>query len=231
MGINSSTMKYLAKMGHDGLFNVGERTVMELGSQDLHSYTEECERAIEIVFHGFGVANYDPNKVRINGPARHMYEALGFRYNCIDIDERPETLQWDLNTIQCPEEFRGKHLLTTNFGTTEHVIDQENCFRLIHDLTAVGGYMVHIVPCTGYMNHSFFLYSPLYFVRLAMANGYEMLYPCLMTGHGGTEIAPLPEVGAPYPSSSAFACVFRKAKGDDFANPYQTNYPYPMVWT
>ncbi|MEO5340790.1 MAG: hypothetical protein H7837_09805 [Magnetococcus sp. MYC-9] len=230
MGLHAAALKHLARMGQDRLFDGAERTVIELGSQDLIAYFDTCALNIDLVFHMFGITQYDRSKVKMGNPARHLYEALGFRYNCIDIDNRPGTLRWDLNTVQCPEDFRGKHFLTTNFGTSEHVIHQENCFRLIHDLTAVGGYMVHNVPCTGYTNHCFFSYHPLFFARMAGANGYDMLYPCLNVGYGSTEIQSIPAVGAPYPATCGFACVLRKTKDTEFAYPYQTGYPYPMIW-
>jgi hypothetical protein len=49
--------------------------------------------------------------------------------------------------------------LVINAGTTEHVSNQENAFRVIHDLTKRGGMMNHEVPAGGMIDHGFFSYQ------------------------------------------------------------------------
>ena len=39
---------------------------------------------------------------------------------------------------QVPPDGRGKYGLTTNHGTSEHILDQRNTFNAIHDFTARG---------------------------------------------------------------------------------------------
>jgi hypothetical protein len=63
---------------------------------------------------------------------------------------------------------------TTNVGTTEHVGDQMNAFRSVHDFAKPGAIMYHSVPALGYFNHGLFSYSPVFFLFLAEANGYEI---------------------------------------------------------
>ena len=40
----------------------------------------------------------------------------------------------------------GKFNIVTNFGTSEHVKNQEQCFANIHNLCCAGGVMIHTVP-------------------------------------------------------------------------------------
>jgi hypothetical protein len=75
-----------------------------------------------------------------------------------------------------PDRLRGRFQLVTNFGTTEHVVNQLNAFKIVHDLTAVGGIMMHELPAQGTLNHGFFAYQPKFFERLARVNGYEVLF-------------------------------------------------------
>lgn len=62
----------------------------------------------------------------------------------------------------------------TNFGTTEHVANQLNAFKVIHDLTKVGGYMWHDVPFTGYVNHGLVNYTTKFFYSLCKSNRYQL---------------------------------------------------------
>jgi hypothetical protein len=74
-----------------------------------------------------------------------------------------------------PPQARGKYGLTTNHGTTEHVLDQRNAFKMIHDFTAPGGLMLHALPFTVHLEHGFFNYQPNLFDALARYNSYETL--------------------------------------------------------
>jgi hypothetical protein len=107
--------------------------------------------------------------------ARPFYEWLGFRYASIDIDGSPGSVPLDLNYDDVPAGEIGKYHLVTNFGTTEHVANQLNAFAVIHDLTALGGIMLHQLPAQGYMNHGLVNYNPKYFWMLARSNGYKLI--------------------------------------------------------
>ena len=65
--------------------------------------------------------------------------------------------------------------MVTNFGTTEHIANQLNAFKIIHDLTAPGGIMIHAVPAQGLVNHGLLKYNPKWFWMLARSNDYRWL--------------------------------------------------------
>jgi hypothetical protein len=44
-----------------------------------------------------------------------------------------------LNHEPTPQKFVGDFDLVVNFGTTEHLLNQYNAFKVIHDATKVGG--------------------------------------------------------------------------------------------
>jgi len=105
--------------------------------------------------------------------ARGLYAHLGMGdYTCIDINGEHGALMLDLNTsIWAGDQFD----VVTNHGTSEHVFNQFNCFRLIHDLTKIGGLMIHVVPSAGYPRHGFFSYGELLFEALQKANEYGQI--------------------------------------------------------
>jgi len=62
-----------------------------------------------------------------------------------------------------------------NTGTTEHIANQENAFRVIHDFARVGAVMYHEVPVCMF-GHGLINYSPKFFLQLFRQNLYEPLF-------------------------------------------------------
>jgi hypothetical protein len=106
-------------------------------------------------------------------PARLLWEWLGYEYRSIDIDGSPGAIDLDLNFDSIPADMCNQFDLVTNFGTTEHVVNQLNAFKIMHDLACVGGLMVHALPSQGYLNHGLINYNPKFFWMLARSNGYK----------------------------------------------------------
>ena len=108
--------------------------------------------------------------------ARDLYEWLGFRYAAVDIDGSPGSIPLDLNYDHIPAKERGQYRLVTNFGTTEHVANQLNAFKIIHELTTHSGIMIHSLPAQGFFNHGLVNYNPKFFWMLARSNGYKVIH-------------------------------------------------------
>ena len=106
------------------------------------------------------------------GRASDYWKSLGMRH--LSLDLVGDATHFDLNTDSVPESW-GRFDLVTNCGTTEHVFNQANAFRVIHDLTKVGGIMYHQLPVAGDPTHGLFVYTLKFFKRLAKANAYEIL--------------------------------------------------------
>lgn len=103
-----------------------------------------------------------------------LFEEAGFKYNSIDIADGFRTTILDLNHEAAPKKFIEKFDLVLNFGTTEHLLNQYNAFKVIHDSTKVGGIMIHSLPTSGYFNHGYITYTPRCFFDLAGYNGYRV---------------------------------------------------------
>ena len=120
--------------------------------------------------------------------ARELWQWLGLEYAAIDIDGSPGSIPLDLNCDEVPAKARAKYRLVTNFGTTEHVANQLHAFKVIHDLTTVGGVMIHNVPCH-FIDHGLFGYNPKFFWMLARSNAYRVVYMNMTSG----EVSDLPD--------------------------------------
>jgi hypothetical protein len=150
--------------------------VMELGSQDFWCPQKNLVKAL---FTAFKQPEPDPELLTTNNTsqkrARLLYEALGIVYNCVDVDGRSGTLVLDLNFDSPPKEHLNRYDLVTNHGTSEHILNQHNVFKVMHDFTKPSGVMVHAVPFTVHLEHGFFNYQPNFFEALARYNSYETL--------------------------------------------------------
>lgn len=94
-------------------------------------------------------------------------------YAAVDLHGTSKALALDLNEpLDLP-----KHSwdLVTNIGTTEHVFNQYQAFKSLHELVKPGGMMLHSLPNQGCFDHGFFNYHPTFFYDLALANHYETL--------------------------------------------------------
>jgi hypothetical protein len=174
MGLGPPSIELYRQLKLQGAFDgIGE--VMELGSQDYW-----CPQRGQMagLFQAFG-RTLDTSLLDTTSttqkPARLLYEALGFKYGCVDVDGRVGTVALDLNFDGVPAEHKGKYGFVTNHGTSEHIINQLNVFQAMHDFARPGALMLHAVPFTVHLEHGFFNYQPNFFEALARYNSYEML--------------------------------------------------------
>jgi len=100
---------------------------------------------------------------------------IGIDYWALDIIDGPRVLRCDLNRDSLPDNLSEKFTFVLNSGTTEHVLNQYNAFKVMHDAAAPGGEMLHILPISGYTNHGYVHYTSRFFFDLAGYNDYEIL--------------------------------------------------------
>jgi hypothetical protein len=167
-----------------------DRSVVEIGAQQLASSLLNAREELGQLAMQYGVPTAFPLPPAARGdasagtlqalpadapPASRFWEWLGYRYACIDLDGYASSIPLDLNFDSVPPGERKRHALVTNFGTTEHVANQVNAFKVIHDLTAPQGLMLHWLPAQGMFNHGLVNYNPKFFWMLARSNGYGVV--------------------------------------------------------
>ncbi len=172
MGIGAPIVALFHQLAKDGELK-SVKKIIELGSQDMTcaGYGALLNRTIAQLG---GSMLSQPEALANGGAARDFYEHAGWQYQCIDTDGRHGALTIDLNFDSVPPDHAGAYDLVTNFGTTEHLINQANAFRVIHDLAKPGGLIIHILPFLA-VEHGFFTYQPNFFYALAKANSYDTL--------------------------------------------------------
>ena len=190
MGINRLDLELLIQLRQRGDIPLNP-CVIELGAQQLSNNFLRSEALVRTAEAAFGAAQpYSlPAPMPSTTSARHgellasdapfardFWISLGFEYSAIDVDGSPGSVPLDLNYDQVPDEMRGKYGLVTNFGTTEHVCNQMNAFKVMHDLAAPGAVMIHHLPAGGSLNHGLVNYTPKFFWYLARSNDYKWLH-------------------------------------------------------
>lgn len=125
---------------------------------------------------GFTVCELGDQYVTHDTPrrlAKEFYLEQGCsRYESVDGNGRG-TITADLNRPLDP--FPGRFDLVTDFGTGEHVWNQHQAWKTVHDLCRSGGYIVFDRPTQGYRDHCYWLANECVWQDLAEANNYEIM--------------------------------------------------------
>jgi hypothetical protein len=103
-----------------------------------------------------------------------FWESLGFSYEAVEYGGHRGVTSLDLNRDSVPSALHGAFDLVVNAGTTEHVVNQDNAFRVIHDLAKVRGMMLHELPGGGMLTHGVVSYNPQFFWLLCRDNNYHV---------------------------------------------------------
>jgi len=176
MGLGNAFLDDLIELKRIGALR-GLRSVVEIGAQQLSdtliqspnlNEAAQLFNAAPLSFEPVGMENFTTTAPI----AQPFWQALGFEHASIDLDEK-STIRLDLNNDHVPEKLRGAFDLVINAGTTEHLANQQNAFRVIHDLTRPGGVMYHEVPGGACSDHGFVAYQPKFFHRLMQQNDYQ----------------------------------------------------------
>src|SRR5260221_6793172 len=129
MGLGPPILALYRQMRMLGAFE-GVTKVVELGAQAAW-----CPRPklVQSLFEAFKrpppSAEMLERFANWKGSARELYEGLGFSYACLDLDPSYGSLRFDLNLDSVPAEQAGRYDFVTQHRTSEHLINQDNCFH------------------------------------------------------------------------------------------------------
>lgn len=175
MGVGPPIIALYRQLKVLGAFD-GINDVMEIGAQAVWCPKRQL---VNSLFEAFG--RPAPSNEMLDrfanwkGSARELHEGLGQNYRCVDLDPAFNSVRMDINFDSIPDEERGRYDLITNHGTSEHLINQLNFFKVMHEFARPGGLLIHAVPFTVHVEHGFFNYQPNFFNALARYNSYETL--------------------------------------------------------
>ena len=186
MGI---TMGLMHQLRERNVLSRSGLKVLDIGSSNLYQATAKEITDYVMAFggkEGPGVLQefserlakgsaYDAVKGGINESfAGELIERCGMSYLSMDIAKGYKTEVFDLNHEDLPAQHHGAYDVVMNIGTTEHVFNQYNSFKVAHEAAHVGSYMVHQLPASGYTDHGYYMYTGRFFFELAGYNKYEI---------------------------------------------------------
>ena len=193
MGLGRALLQDLVQLRTAGTITGLDR-VIEIGAQQLSNSFLNAHDLLQDIFKVYGRPAIELGAPIYEGtiagqamgetldhqseqapPSRMFWEALGFTYAALDFDGHLNSIPLDLNRDAVTPKLKGQFHIAINAGTTEHVANQDNAFRVIHDLVCKGGIMIHEVPAQGMMNHGLVNYNPKFFWHLCRENEYEVL--------------------------------------------------------
>lgn len=188
MGFSSGTLYHYRWLGRAGKIPRGAN-VLELGSQNVWGDFDLSEVRDFMMVFGADVADDRLRSSIVPGTkVERLMRDAGFRYAAFDVYSSGATRTFDLNADSLGWRDRGRYHVVTNCGTSEHVANQFNAFKIAHDALKVGGVMLNFVPFYGHVDHGLINYHPKFFTTLIANNGYEPLYFGLSDIFSGGEI-------------------------------------------
>jgi hypothetical protein len=181
MGLNLNYILYLQRNGH---LSADKNVLLDLGPQNV--WYASPEQISEIVRNQGRpqpprtvvdtlALRSTPSLGRSQTFFAEVADLAGIEYRALDVCPAPSTDIVDLNVESLPDEHVGRYDVVLNFGTTEHIFNQFNSFKVLHEATKVGGVIYCQLPATGYFEHGYFCYTPLFFRTIAADNQYEIV--------------------------------------------------------
>lgn len=171
LGFLSKTKNRILDIGPQNVYEITDLQIRQfVQSQGAQSSGEAFEKEIERLIY-FSIPRPEERTTLLS----EITDLTDVNYNSIDVCPGLKTEILDLNFDALPEHMNGGYDVVLNFGTTEHIFNQWNCFEAMHDAVCVGGVIYHQLPGSGYLDHGYYCYTPLFFHDMAKANGYEII--------------------------------------------------------
>ena len=154
--------------------------------------------------------------------SKDYFESLGIKHLSFDITGKQGSISVDLGTEL--KEHWNQFEIVANFATSEHVKDEYNCFKNIHNFCKIGGSIAHAIPReNSWPGHCYHYYSAEFFNELALACGYEILILReVKKDYSTSSYIPVVYSGEPHAQAN-MQCLMIKRENNDFISREQFN--------
>lgn len=162
MGISSQWLSFSLNSIYDAGYELKNLKMCELGNQFIH--------VPSIPYH----------------IAKDYFVSLGVDHTSIDINEKDGAIFADLSKPITDITLLNQFDVVTNYGTSEHVDNQYNCFMNIHNLLKKGGLFIHVLPKVGHWEgHCEYFYEPRFYKKLSELSNYTIIKENTFTAYPG----------------------------------------------
>lgn len=149
--------------------------------------------------------------------SKDFFESVGVDHISFDMTGKQRSLPVDLGTEL--KDHWGQYDMVTNFYTSEHVRDEYNCFKNIHNLCKLNHLIVCAVPRkNSWPGHCYHYYDIAFFEKLSLACNYDILILREMKREdlpgGGSELMPIDYNNMPHLRANIQCLLVKKGDSD-----------------
>jgi hypothetical protein len=241
MGLGLSQLQVNLELYKNGFFSK-TNNIIELGSQEIKVSSEDLStlfKSLKIegdLVNQFLKKNLYPEKCL---SSKHFYECLGiYDYKCVDISGEHNSIDFDLNypleKAELSERLKGHFDLVTDYGSSEHVFNNVEAFKTMHDLCKQNGLIIISQAIFG--GNGYYHYDNSFFDGIALFNNYEIIISCYNINsdkkiNNNSVSFNIPSdkrilnfLNLNFIDTLGILYVFRKKNSDDFKFPYQDSF-------
>lgn len=188
MGLSIQEARFLFHLRSFGLpqgkdiLEFGEAEVIREGKKGVNplSAVMALDAPEAVIIEARGINNSYDTASRYR-QAKILYKAFFSYRSYTSIDMVAGSEAHIIQDFNQPFDLGRRFGVSINNGTSEHVFNQANFFKAVHDHTEPDGVMIHWTPCTGWLDHGLFNAQPSLIHDLAAANEYQIIVTGLST--------------------------------------------------
>ncbi len=160
MGLLRAELIELAKI----LNNIKKPSVLMIGKQDIIAQLYDIKQLMEEFCIQFDYSGETEDDI----DAYKFFYALGAKeVHALDFsDYEGADIIFDLNSTEgMPSELYEHYDLVIDGGVLEHIFRPDVGIKNISNMVKPQGYIYHMLPCGGLINHGFYSFSPMFFTE------------------------------------------------------------------
>ena len=150
------------------------KSICMIGKQDVIAKWTEIERIIMDLQLDYSEKMMQDLKKEIFVDSYKLFQVIGIEeIHAVDYsDYEGADIIFDLNKEDVSNEYRNKFDLVIDGGTLEHVFNIRVAMQNMDALVKTGGYIYHMLPLAGWVDHGFYSFSPTFFLDYYSKNNW-----------------------------------------------------------
>ena len=143
-------------------------------TKPIEEYEKDTLSSLGLKYKGLKWCELGNQRTDEKKVAKEIYLSLGVEHISIDLNGEDGAIPIDLDK-PVPVIFLNQFNVITNYGTIEHINNQFQVFKNVHDMCKQEGIMIHVLSPTGnWPGHCRYYYSEKFVRELARDCGYKI---------------------------------------------------------
>lgn len=173
MGLPIEDVVYFLQLASEKGFR--NKSLCMMGKQDIHVHRVDMPLIAEKFGFPFDKEIFERIKIHRPTDSYDFFKMFGFsEVHAVDISSyEGADIVFDLTT-DLPEDLYNRFDYIIDGGTLEHTFDPAKSIKNMSNMLKKGGFIFHILPLAGYVDHGFYSFSPMMFLDFYHANGFQV---------------------------------------------------------